>query len=229
MDVFLVPVGPDRDELYCEVEDAPIEHGMGETPHGGLFSRGMQYFRQVLAAAEQERRAREAGTPPLFEESWMRRLRARAMRWVAEVIAEQRLLWHLRRQVEATLIHPDDLGESAAMAIVRRDFRRDEKKHRFWFIIDTIGLVVSAVLAPIPGPNLIAYYFAFRMVGHFLSMRGARQGLSGIRWRLVASPWLTQLRRAATLDPASRTRCVLDVAAQLHLNHLASFYKRTAA
>jgi hypothetical protein len=228
MDVYLVPVGLDRHELYCEVEDASIEHGAGE-PQTGLFARGMHYFRQVLAAAEQERREREAGAPARFERSRLGRLRARMMRWVAEVIAEQRLLWHLRREIEATLYFPDDLADSTALQITQDHFRRDERKHRFWFIIDSIGLIVSAVLAPIPGPNLLAYYFAFRMVGHFLSMRGARHGLSTVRWTLVASPWLTRLRRAVSLDPASRARCVEDVSEQLRLNHLASFFNRSAA
>ena len=46
-----------------------------------------------------------------------RRLRDRGLRWVAEAIAEQRLLWHLRRQHEATLVYPDDLDGTQAMAI----------------------------------------------------------------------------------------------------------------
>ena len=51
--------------------------------------------------------------------------------------------------------------------------RRDHDRHRIWLVVNTVLLVLSAVLALVPGPNLVAYYFAFRVVGHWLSMRGA--------------------------------------------------------
>ena len=43
-----------------------------------------------------------------------------------------------------------------------------------------MGVAVTAVLVLLPGPNLIGYYFVFRVVGHFLSWRGARQALDRI-------------------------------------------------
>ena len=49
-------------------------------------------------------------------------------------------------------------------------------------------LIVSGVLALVPGPNVLAYYFAFRVVGHWLSMRGARQGLRPARMERPAVP-----------------------------------------
>ena len=57
-------------------------------------------------------------------------------------------------------------------------------------------LVVSGMLALVPGPNVLAYFFAFRVVGHWLSMRGARQGLHRARWVGRACPILTRLRGA---------------------------------
>ena len=49
----------------------------------------------------------------------------------------------------------------------------------------------------LPGPNLIGYYFAFRVIGHFLSWRGARQALGHVAWRPRAEPRLTELGRLA--------------------------------
>ena len=51
--------------------------------------------------------------------------------------------------------------------------RRDLGKHRRWLVIDALLLAVSVPLTLIPGPNVPALYFSFRVVGHFLSMRGA--------------------------------------------------------
>jgi hypothetical protein len=95
-------------------------------------------------------------------------------------------------------------------------------------IVDTLGFVASGALVLLPGPNIVAYYFAFRMAGHYLSLRGARQGLDSVTWTAEESPPLSELRRAIDLDGAERERRVHDVAAALKLEHLVKFFERTA-
>ena len=225
MDVYLVPVGADRHELYCEVPDEPdTDQAEGPEPPG-FFRRLRARFREMLAEAERERRQ---ARPTSAHGGWLSRIKARTMRWVAESIAEQRLLWHLRRQTEACLFYPDDLDEAKAMTILRSQLGRDFEKHRFWLTIDSLGFVASGLLVLVPGPNFLAYYFAFRLVGHYLSLRGARQGLSGVQWRAEKSAPLSELRRAIDLEPDVRERHVHDVALRLRLEHLASFFERTA-
>jgi hypothetical protein len=65
-------------------------------------------------------------------------------------------------------------------------------------------------------------------VGHYLSLRGARQGLNVVTWTSVGSEPLAELRRAIALEPELRERLVHDVAARLRLEHLARFFERTA-
>jgi hypothetical protein len=224
MDVYLVPVGAAKHELYCEVPDEPEDDPVpGETP--GLFRRMRQRFSVMLAEAERERRQARAVAP---HGGWLVRAKARVMRWIAESIAEQRLLWHLRRQTEACLYFPDDLEEAQAIADLRAQLGHDFDKHRFWLTIDSLLFVGSGVFFFVPGPNFIAYYFAFRVVGHYLSLRGARQGLSGVRWQPVRNEALSDLRRAIGLEPDVRERRVHEVALRLRLEHLASFFERTA-
>jgi hypothetical protein len=223
MDVYLVPVGPDRYELYCEVPDEPVVDE--PAPGRGFVRRMAARFREMLAEAERERRhGRAAGV----ERGWAGRMKARTLRWVVESIAEQRLLWHLRRQTSACLHYPDDLDESGAAALLRNQLRRDYDKHRFWLVIDSLLFVVSGALMLVPGPNVLAYYFAFRMVGHFFSLRGARRGLHVVDWRHERSEPLADLRRALSLAPEVRERRVHDVAVKLRLEHLASFFERSA-
>jgi hypothetical protein len=224
MEVFLLPVARDQYELYCEVPDEP---GEGETPPArGFVRRLVDRFREMLADAERERRH---GPPDDAPRGWMSRVKARTLRWVAESIAEQRLLWHLRRQREATFCYPDDMPESNALDARRDQLRRDFDKHRFWLVIDSLSFIASGVLVLVPGPNVLAYYFAFRMVGHFLSLRGARQGLQGISWRNEPSAPLSELRRALDLKPDVRDPRVRDIADRLRLEHLASFFQRAAS
>lgn len=236
MEVFLVPIGSARYELYCEVADTEAPSSLGDAREGDsrssaappkdrpiarLLARLQQKFQAVMAAIERPRSDATDRTA-----SWTSRLWSRASSWLAERVAEQRLLWHLRRHDAVTLYYPSDVTEADADAAVRASLKRDFERHRLWLAVDGVLLILSAVLALVPGPNLIAYYFAFRVVGHYLSMRGARQGLDIVKWTLKASDALADLRGAVTLKPPQRERHVLDVASRLHLQHLPTFFER---
>ena len=67
---------------------------------------------------------------------------------------------------------PQDLCLDQTLTLIRQTLRRDFTGHRRWLVVDSVLLILSGVLMPIPGPNLVAYYFAFRVMGHWLSMRG---------------------------------------------------------
>ena len=234
MDVFLVPVGRDAYELYCEHVDEPEETVVADEPPPTSFFGRMKHrfsphrlkvrFTEMLAEAERERRR---GAAINTDGSWFHRLKRRMMRWVAESIAEQRLLWNMRRESAANLYYPDDISEADAVAVMRKQLARDFDKHRYWLAIDSLLLVAAGLLFWVPGPNVLGYYFAFRVVGHFFSVRGARNGLGKLAWSSYPSPPLTELRRALTLDPAVRLRQVEHVAERLRLDHLATFFQRT--
>jgi hypothetical protein len=223
MNVFLVPVAPDRYELYCEHHDEPAP---AVASSNGLLRRAVRAFQATIAAAEDERRREPdpAGARP----SWLVRLKRRLLRWVAESIAEQRLLWQLRGRAAATLVHPDDLSETQATQLLRRSLQRDWERHRFWMIVDALGGVASLLLILVPGPNIIGYYFLFRIVGHFLSLRGARQGLLRTTWTGTPSAVLTRLRALTGEPPDRRETAVREVADALGLDNFTRFFQRAA-
>ncbi|HXG53952.1 MAG TPA: hypothetical protein VNJ03_01115 [Vicinamibacterales bacterium] len=241
MNVFLVPLGPLEAvsyELYTEdadePEDTPIEEPLPAAFFARLwfrlspvrlFARLKIKFTQMLAAAEQERR-RDAVSRA--GEGWVARMKSRAMRWVAEAIAEQRLLWNLRKVETACLLYPTDMEQGAAVDVLRKQLATDFDKHRLWLAIDSVLLVVSAALILVPGPNVAGYYFAFRTVGHYFSVRGARNGLNFVTWSYEASPLLAELRGLALLDPAVRLERVEQVATALELDHFATFFQRVS-
>jgi hypothetical protein len=223
MDVFVIPIGRDRYELYCEMTEEPeAEPG---PPPTGVIGKLRHRFSVMLHAAEERQRQ---GTPSIEAEGLLARAQDRIIAWVAERIAEQRLLWNLRKQTTVRAAHPSDMSFEQVMTLVRGMLRRDYERHRRWLVIDSLGLIASAVLMPVPGPNIIAYYFAFRVVGHWLSMRGASQGLNTIVWTGRACPPLSELRGANTLEPTVRDARVHDVAARLRLQHLSTFFERVA-
>lgn len=228
MEVFLIPVAHDRYELYCEVPDDDPPHE--EASHGGLFRGLVRQFKQALAEAERERRMtpEERAAQPHAGGSWLRRVKRQVMRRIAESIAEQRLLWYLRRQEHAVAVHPEDLPAEDARRVVAASMQSDYDKHRRWLIIDGVFFVLSGLLMLVPGPNVLAYYLGFRLVGHFLSLRGARRGMGGVEWHTKASAPLAELRQALHLDPEEREARVHDIAARLRLERLATFFARTA-
>lgn len=220
MDVFLVPVGPDRFECYYEAEE---EEEVDEPVDGrGFFARMRAKFNEQLKEAERARHQRTIEEPTTF----LGRMHKRTMRWIAERIAEQRLLWHLRKVDAATLHTPEDLPD--ADAIMRASLKRDADFNRNRLILHSLGLIVSVPVALVPGPNVLGYLFTFTVVGHFLSWRGAVRGLHQIAWTLEPSPALTELRRAFSLDAAARHRAILEVSQRLHLPKMARFVERMA-
>jgi hypothetical protein len=221
MDVFVIPLGPDRYELYCEIHEDPED--LEEEPGTGVLARLKQRFKAMLRAAE----ARQHGThEPIEHTTWLARAQDRIVAWVAERIAEQRLLWNLRRVTVATLVHPEDMTFEQTVTLVRRTLARDYERHKVWLVVDTLGLIGSGLLMLVPGPNIVAYYFAFRVVGHWLSMRGASQGLHRVEWSGKPCPPLSELRHAAILEPEERDRKVHDIAERLRLQHLSTFFER---
>ena len=224
MDVFLLPVAADRYELYCEEH---ADHAVAADAPKGFVGKATHRFREQLAEAEREGRRPTPSDAP--RRSWSARLKARMLRWVAESMAEQRLLWQLRGRPDARLVHPDDLTDAQAQQLLRRSLTRDWERHRFWLAIDSVIGVGSLLLVLLPGPNIIGYYFLFRIVGHYLSLRGARHGLSKTAWALHPSAPLTTLRNAVGQAPADRAAIVGGVATTLQLEHLRTFFDRCAA
>jgi len=222
MDVYVIPIGRDRYELYCE-PGSEAESDVETVPTAGLIGRLRHRFNAMLRAAE-ERQHRPAAAAR--EVGLLHRLQDRALGWIATRIAEQRLLWNLRRCAVAVAVHPQDMSFDEVMALVRRTLQRDYERHRVWLVVDLLGLIVSGPIALIPGPNVLAYYFAFRVVGHWLSMRGAVQGLRRVAWSGRPCPPLTELREVFALELPARVARVHDIASRLRLPHLSTFFER---
>ena len=224
MEVFLVPVAPARHELYSEQADGGLTRET-DAPATGLLGRARLRFAEMLLTAADRERAKREGRH-VEPDGRLARWRDGMTGWVAERVAEQRLHWSLRHIEAAELVHADSQSSEAAMATVRAALTHDRRWHGRWAVVHGVLFVVSGALAVLPGPNLIAYYFAFRMVGHWLSRHGAAQGLSRVRWSTRPSAELTELAAALLDRPEGRRTRVLEVERRLGLRDLAAFVER---
>jgi hypothetical protein len=223
MQVYLVPVGAERYRLYVEIPDEVDKDVTRDAPKGRV-GQLMQRFREMLAEAEADRRRAERGEEPQGSGLWRG-----IMRRIAETIAEQRLLWHLRHQTVVQLCHPTDLDAKRALEEVRSDFSRETAKHLRWLVIDSVLVAITGPLFFfVPGPNVVSWYFTFRAVGHFLSWRGARKGRTLIEWQPEACPPLTDVRLAIELPAPDRRHRLEQIAAALGLKHFAGFVERVS-
>ncbi len=219
MNVFLVPVDRARYELYCEPNDA-------DHPPGAVTGRLMRRAREVLAT-EERRDRRHANETDRRPAGWSARLRASLTRGLAAWISQHRLLWHMRHVREGVLVHSGDLDAAQALSIARGRLQRQSDHHRFWMVVDGLA---TAVFGPlfffVPGPNLISWYFAAKMAGHWLAFRGARQGVSRVDWSARVSPALDDVREALVLPADERRPRLREISRELHLEHLATFVER---
>ena len=193
MDVFLVPLGPERHELYCEPSDDDETAADTGAPAPGFFSRMRRRFTEMLRAAEAARARRARGEYDPID-TWWERTRARVLAKVADAVAEQRLLWHLRH-----------LDGRQPLPSVRHDRRAGARDHacldgpRSRPPLPLAGHRCAAHARPrrgalrsCPARTSSGYYFAFRVVGHYLSWRAREQGLDAVTWT------------TAPCDPADR-------------------------
>ncbi|MCC7031905.1 MAG: hypothetical protein IT179_03620 [Acidobacteria bacterium] len=224
MNVYLIPLGAGRLEPYFEHEDQEEEAAPEGSQPPGLVARMSARFSEMIRDAERQRHERAHEEPTTF----LARVQHKLMGWVAERVAEQRLLWQLRRVDEATLHVPDTMDREAGFQAFRGLLQKDHDRHMRLMMVHLLGLVASAPFMVVPGPNLFGYFFTFTVVGHFLAFRGARRGLSGVRWTVTPSAGLTTLGRAMSASGPERYRLIHEVGERLQLPRLARFVERMA-
>jgi hypothetical protein len=224
VNVYYIPLGAGRFEPYFEHEDGDEEPAEGGASRG-FIARMRARFSEMIKEAEEARHSQTYEAPTTFVGRFQRKM----MGWVAERVAEQRLLWQLRSVDEAVLHVPDDQDPAAALALFRDGLQKDGDRHRRLLALHALGLIASAPFVVVPGPNIFGYFFTFTVVGHFLAFRGARRGESEVRWSVQPDAALTAIGHAVKAPAPDRYRRIHEAAAPLRLAHLARFVERMAA
>lgn len=215
----LVPIGRGRFDLYSEEpepQDDALAHDAGRVRRW-LHAAGEQWHSYV----DQARMGESAG--------WWASWRNAVISRLADSLDEQRTMRGLRTAASAQLLYPSTCDEAGARAELMRLLSAASRSHGRRLVIYLSLFVVAGILAFLPGPNVVAYYFGFQGFGHLQAWRGARHAASEVQWSLLPSPDLAELSRLAAQPHAQRADAVSAVAERLGLEHLAAFFERAAA
>lgn len=87
---------------------------------------------------------------------------------------DESMLARLRTASAIDIYHPATLTDEEAQTIWIEYLARCRRRHLPWLAVNTLLSPVSLLLAPIPGPNLIGYWFVYRAVKDLLAHSGLR-------------------------------------------------------
>lgn len=117
-----------------------------------------------------------------LEERWTHS-RGAAARWGRAIWSwlhsrthpDEPLLARLRSAGTITLHHPASMDADVAGDVWARFLDGGWRRHLPWFIVNTLVAPLTIVLVPIPGPNLIGYWVAYRAIHQLLILVGIRR------------------------------------------------------
>lgn len=91
---------------------------------------------------------------------------------------DEPVLRSLRGVSAVVLHHPLTFTEEETRSLWQAYLKSRQGRHMFWFIGNALVSPLTLVLAPLPGPNVIGYWFVYRSVCHLLARLGARNARS---------------------------------------------------
>jgi Mitochondrial K+-H+ exchange-related len=104
---------------------------------------------------------------------------------------DEALLVRLRATKQVDLHHPASRHRDAVAETWRAYLGRKWRKHVVWLSLNAaIAPGALVLLWPLPGPNLIGYWFAYRAIHHWLIVRGlgaVKKGTTPTRYHAESS------------------------------------------
>lgn len=162
MKIYLLLTDDGRRLFYADVpESADGDHHAIDHPGlRGWFERKAKHLKSVWTHAEHGVTAKLRGVW-----TWLQR----------RTYADESLLVRLRSAPVVELHHPAALSEEEVRALWAEYLSGRRRRHVSWLGINALISPLTIVLAPLPGPNMVGYWFAYRAVRHLLAILGLRR------------------------------------------------------
>jgi hypothetical protein len=210
--VYLLRFDDERAIFYSEGPETPSEDESTQPPAReglrGWAERKYQSLQTTISGAE-------SGVGLHMKRAW---------EWLQRRASpDEALLRSLRNVEKIHLYYPSKLDAAEARAIWTNYLKGRRWHHSVWLVLNALVTPLTVLLAPIPGPNIIGYWFLYRAVCHLLAVLGVRRALGeGIETEFTSSGVLDELLLAGNEERLS------SVAERLDLKSLEAFMKRAA-
>ncbi|HEX8844078.1 MAG TPA: hypothetical protein VF791_05515 [Pyrinomonadaceae bacterium] len=161
MKIYLLNLEGERCVFYSEGPET-IAEAEPVPPRGGVRGWAERKQKSLQAVLKES----EKGVGLRVRRIW-ERLQKR-------IAPDEPLLRSLRGARALKIYHPQTLTEEKADTLWREYLKGRQGRHAFWFVTNALVSPLTVLLAPLPGPNVIGYWFVYRAVCHLLARLGAR-------------------------------------------------------
>lgn len=163
MKVYLLQLTDERKVFYAEPAVEEIRETKEEASAGGVRGWLSEKYGDLQKALVES----ESGTG--------RRMR-RVWEWLQRRMAvDEQMLRSLRVVHQIELHYPPSMTAVEARGAWDHYLANRRRHFLLWFILNLLVTPVTLLLAPIPGPNVIGWWFCYRAICHALSLLGIRR------------------------------------------------------
>jgi Mitochondrial K+-H+ exchange-related len=209
--IFLLNLGDERCVFYSEGPEAVAESESAAAPRRGIRGWAERRYQSLQAVLTES----EKGVGLRVRRIW---------EWLQKRIPPDEPMLRALRGVQAIVLHHAlTYTEEETRSLWTVYLKSRQGRHMFWFIINALVSPLTLLLAPLPGPNVIGYWFIYRAVCHLLARLGARNARS----EQVRAEFLSTKALDGSFGVTDKER-IASLSSRFGLSGLEEFVKRTA-
>ncbi|MGH9897654.1 MAG: hypothetical protein ACRD4L_02220 [Pyrinomonadaceae bacterium] len=160
MKVYLFEISGVGWRFYSEFTESAAPEN--KPPKRGIWA----WIERRYEALQQSLKKSESGVGNFARRiwNWLERLQS----------PDESMLRTLRNASAIKLHYPEHLTSDTVDRKWTRYLASRRRRHTIWLILNGLVTPISLLLAPIPGPNVIGWWFLYRAICHLLAFLGTR-------------------------------------------------------
>ena len=212
MKIYLLNLDDERCVFYSEGPETVAESESVVAPREGLRGWAERRYKSLQSVLTES----EKGVGLRVRRIW---------EWLQKRIPPDEPMLRSLRGVRAIVLHhPLGFTEEETRTLWTSYLKSRQGRHMFWFVINAAVSPLTLLLAPLPGPNVIGYWFVYRATCHLLARLGARNARS----ENVTSELLSTNALDGSVAATAKER-IASLSSSFGLNGLEDFVVRTMA
>lgn len=211
MKIYLLNLDGGRCLFYSEGPD-PLAESEMPAPRTGMRGWAERRYKSLQAILTES----EKGVGLRVRRIW---------EWLQKRIPPDEPALRALRGVSAVVLHhPPTINEEETRSLWETYLKSRQGRHMFWFVVNALVSPLTLLLAPLPGPNVIGYWFVYRSSCHMLARLGARNARS----EQITTQFLANGELDGALGAEDEER-IASLASSFGLQGLNDFIKRSTA